>query len=197
MSSTRYWEQKSSRASERPAIQLAGNRVSDRAGGALIACGANGYGSATVGGAGARRAVARFAKPVKISAAPTELVEADTAAFLASFVSFHSWRTGERILELKRQWDGGFSSVACSSPLSCKHSCQDSLPRREGMTNHGHCPNIEHLMAQRNVLILIVCKAAGYSASRMCTWPSIMQCLYVHVTVDICVKNFGNCLQND
>jgi hypothetical protein len=37
----------------------------------------------TVGGAGAwaQRAVARFAKPVKISVALTELVEADAAAF--------------------------------------------------------------------------------------------------------------------
>ena len=65
------------------------------------------------------------------------------------------------------------------------------------MTNHGHCPNIEHLMAPRDVLVLVVYKTVGYSASRTCTRPSIMQFLYVRIAVDVCVKNFGNRLQND
>lgn len=57
-------------------------RSDNEAGGTPILCGMKGYGGRAGAGAGARRAVASVAKPVRISAAPTTPVEA--AAFLAS-----------------------------------------------------------------------------------------------------------------
>ena len=57
-------------------------RRDNKTGGAAMSCGIKGYGGGPGVGVGARRAVARVAKPFRISTAPMVPVEA--AAFLAS-----------------------------------------------------------------------------------------------------------------